>query len=133
MIKYSFDPHFELMITTWTGNITDEELVLSFKTNLMDNWNPGTHTVIDLTDCNITGITYLGITFLLHIIKAYVEYKRIINITTAIDVIIICNKETQDYIESVYQEIKDAVSGKVIFFNNIDSATSYIKDNYPKK
>ena len=61
-ISHSLDEDLHLLITTWTGAVTDAEMMAAYRTAYADSrWVPGFNEVADLRHANVGAVTSNGL------------------------------------------------------------------------
>ncbi len=121
-ISFKFFEEHELFLSKWVGDISDSDLLQSYK-QLFDSerYKPGFHEITDTRDANIAGITSKG----LYRLSALVD-QRLSGKAKEFKTAIISPKDLEFGMARIYEVFRDKSKENVMVFRNTESALKWL-------
>ena len=121
-ILHSINEELGLVISSWVGEISDADLLPSYK-KLYENkiWKPGFNEIVDVRNAQVKSVTSKGLLQLSDLVKSYVKEKGI-EFKTAI----IAPEDLQFGLSRVYEAISHESPEKIMVFRDLNDAFDWL-------
>ncbi len=121
-ISFKLYEEHELFLSKWVGEISDSDLLQSYK-QLFDNekYKPGFDEIADTRNANIAGVTSEGLMSLFIMVQQNISGK-----CESFKTAVIAPKDLEFDMARIYEVFSDDSNENVMVFRSIDSALNWL-------
>jgi hypothetical protein len=121
-ISFTFYAEHELFLSKWEGDISDSDLLQSYKQLFnRDKYKPGFHQITDIRNADMSGVTSKGLRQLSIMVEEHLSGK-----CEEFKTALTAPKDREFGFSRMYEMLSDESPEKVMVFRGIDDALKWL-------